>query len=135
MRAPVLDFQEELIDREELPIFICNGRIDIYEICGAQILKASDVMFLTEESVTAEDDHCINIYDAPTNGEISSAKLIDGNLMHCLKCNAAVGVRITSKIVFDTSKVKEMIIYSCSRLLDKFLSIVDNERNYNSDNA
>lgn len=127
MKAPILDFSDQLIN-EELDIFICNNRTglnsDCLDICGAQILKKQDVKYLKLESVSVEVDDCMNVYDEPSSTVTSSAIPVDGNPMHCLKCDEVIGVRSGSHIVFQSSKLREMTIYSFNRLICMFASII-----------
>lgn len=125
MRAPVINFSDHIVN-DELALFLCSN-LDGAESCDAQLLQAANVKYLNMNTVCAEDDSCINIYDEPMETVASSATLIDGNNIHCLKCNKIVGTRMGSLIVFDLTKVKEMMIYSFSMLVSKLLDKVFSE--------
>lgn len=115
MRAPVTDFSDRLVN-DELAVYICNNHAN-GDRCDAQILRATSVKLLTLDIICAEDDDCINIYDEPTKSVTSSAITIDGNNILCLKCNGKVGFRKGSYVIFDSTKLKEMMIYSLNRLI------------------
>lgn len=114
MRAPVINFNEDT-ENGELAVYICGNTHDNSR-CGAHLLRAINVKYLTFEEICAEEDNCINIYDEPTQMLASSAIPIEGNQIHCLKCNGVVGVRKGSLISFNSTKLEEMIIFSFNRL-------------------
>lgn len=122
MRAPVIEFDENN-GTGELAVYICNNSTGNNR-CDAHLLQAINVKYLTLETVCAEDDDCINIYDEPTRMVASSAAPIDGNQIYCLKCNGMVGMRKGSLIVFNSAKLKEMIIFSYNRLILTLLNQV-----------
>lgn len=124
MRAPVIEFSIDS-DKEEFAVYTCKNKLgDDY--CGAQLLQAMRVKYLTLETVSAEDDECINIYDEPTRSIISSALPIDGKI-YCLKCNVTVGIRNGSLIHFDSTKLKEMTIYTFDRLISNIVNLLFSE--------
>lgn len=126
MRAPVIEFSNDL-GKEEFGVYTCKNKLDNDDdYCGAQLLQAMRVKYLTFDTVSAEDDECINIYDEPTKSIISSALPINGNV-HCLKCNEIVGVRDGSLIHFDSKKLRELTIYSFNRLISNIVSLLINE--------
>lgn len=104
------------IDNGVLAVYICNhGENGVR--CKAQILRANNVKLLTLNSIGAEDEDCINVYDEPTKTVASSAIPIDGNNINCLKCNGMVGIRKGTHIIFDSTKLQEMMIYSLNRFI------------------
>lgn len=124
MRAPVIEFSNDF-NKEEFAVYTCKNKLDD-DCCGAQLLQAMRVKYLTLETVSAEDDECINIYDEPTTSIISSAARVDGKI-YCLKCNEAVGIRKGSLIHFDSTKLGELTIYSFNRLISNIVSLIFNE--------
>lgn len=120
MRAPVIDFSDQLIN-DELAVYICDHNLS-GERCNAQILQATSVQLITFDVICALEDDCINIYDEPTKTVISSAIPIDGNNIHCLKCNGIIGFRKGSLIIFDSTKLREMMIYSLNRAITNFVN-------------
>lgn len=127
MRAPVTDFTKQIVN-DELAVYICSN-LDGTESCDAQLLRAMHVQFLNMDTVCAIDDDCINIYDEPTKSVISSATLANENNIYCLKCNGKLGIRQGSLIIFESDKLKEMIIYSFSRLISNFVDKIFSENN------
>lgn len=119
MRAPVIEFDEKT-ENGEFSVYICANSMDGNR-CDAHLLKATNVKYLSLETVSAEDDNCINIYDEPETTVASNAHPADGSKIHCLKCNGVVGMRKGSLIVFQAIKLKEMIVYSYSRLISTLL--------------
>lgn len=125
MRAPVIDFSDQL-NNGALAVYICNHDVN-GDRCRAQILRAISVKLLTLDFICADDEECINVYDEPTKTVASSAIPIDGNSIYCLKCNGLVGFRKGTHIIFDSTKLKEMIIYS----LNRFITNVVHQRMFN----
>lgn len=105
---------------EQFAVYICNNFVH-GQRCEAHILLADDVKTIRPDSITAEDDKCINTYDEPTKTVYSSANPVDGCNIHCLKCDGTFGVRNGSHIVFDPTKLVETMFYNYNQFFSDLL--------------
>lgn len=126
MRAPVISFPVKSDD--DLCVYVCKND-DGSEMCNAQLLQPNNIKSWSLNTVSAEDDHCINVYDEPTKSVTSSAVQINGGNVYCLKCNGLVGKRNNSLIVFDLNKLNEMIIFNFHKIISHFIHVAMEEAN------
>lgn len=130
MKAPILDFYEEIVD-DENDVYVCNNKS-----CGAHIVRVIHIVSykMNEPAIVCvEDNDCINVYSKPrkthelerrhiialspkSNGTTSfDVNARNGNggdelEVFCRSCDGFLGHRIGSLIHFVFENLDEVII-------------------------
>lgn len=104
MRAPIIFFRDQIeLGYERVTAFNCgSGR----HTCHVNFFREIDIQSRNEDTYSVLDDDCVNVYDEQTTSKVTSAIPVDGCKIFCLGCDAEVGTRNGSLIVFNARILK-----------------------------
>lgn len=134
MRAPILNFYEEIVDHQN-EVYTCDHRIE-NQSCGTHIFRAQHIAsYILDEPayILVDVDDVINTYekqtktsrylatDASSTGKVTSSSTSWNGLslippsvinedieVYCLNCNGFLGYRDGSKMQFQYLKFAEI---------------------------